>query len=107
MRNIPKVIYLNLGFDKDEVDSNADFNDMTEVSWNTARINDADIKFDISEQQIPDHNEITILLNKWVSENENTSYSIAGLKTMLVQFLSSKDLEVTKEVIMEYLKKGY
>ena len=51
MENIPKKIYLNFGFDKDEVDSNADFNDMTDVTWSTERINDADIAYTIDEQQ--------------------------------------------------------
>lgn len=45
MKNIPKEIYLNFGFDKEEVDSNADFNDMTDVCWSDGKQNTADVKY--------------------------------------------------------------
>lgn len=50
MKNIPKKIYLNFGFDKEEIGSNADFNDMTNVLWSDGEQNTADIKYIISEQ---------------------------------------------------------
>lgn len=56
-------------------------------------------------KEIPDFNEMSILLIKWVSRNENEVTSITGLKVMVAQLLSTDDLEVTRENIIEHLKK--
>ena len=51
MKNVPKKIYLNFGFDKDEVDERDDFNDMTDVLWSTDKINDVDIEYSLTERE--------------------------------------------------------
>jgi len=48
IKNIPKKIYLNLGFDKDELLQDEDFKDLNhhgEVTWCEDKINDTDIEY--------------------------------------------------------------
>ena len=52
MKNIPKVIYLNLGIPKRVININdrddISFNDLHDVSWSTDQIDDQDLKFVLS-----------------------------------------------------------
>ena len=52
MKNIPKVIYLNLGIPKRVMNINdrddISFNDLHDVSWSTDQIDDQDLKFVLS-----------------------------------------------------------
>jgi len=48
IKNIPKKIYLNLGFDKDELLQDEDFKDLNyhgEITWCEDKINDTDIEY--------------------------------------------------------------
>ena len=46
--NEPKVIYLNVGFDKDEADlKDEDFEKLIGVSWSDSRINDQDLRYEL------------------------------------------------------------
>ena len=45
MKNIPKVIYLNLE------EKGEDFKDHSQITWSEERINDNDIQFVLSDQQ--------------------------------------------------------
>ena len=52
--NEPKVIYLNVGFDKDEVDiKDEDFEKLIGISWSDCKINDQDLRYELSERQTP------------------------------------------------------
>ena len=52
--NEPKVIYLNIGFDKDEIDiKDEDFEKLIGISWSDTRINDQDLRYELSERQTP------------------------------------------------------
>jgi hypothetical protein len=48
MKNIPKTIFLNVGFDDD---TDIDFNNLADVTWSTKRINKADIEFNTNACQ--------------------------------------------------------
>ncbi len=46
--NEPKIIYLNIGFDKDESDlKDEDFEKLIGVSWSDSRINDQDLRYEL------------------------------------------------------------
>ena len=47
MKNVPNEIWLNLGFDKEEANSDLDFHDLNKecVTWSNGMINTADIKY--------------------------------------------------------------
>ena len=47
MKNVPKEIYLNFGFDNK---NDVDFKELNGVSWSDVKINDHDIKYILSEQ---------------------------------------------------------
>ena len=49
------------------------------------------------------YEDTTTLITKWVAMTGNETQSIIGLKTMLAQILASENVEVTKEVIIDYL----
>ena len=54
IKNIPKKIYLNLGFDKDELIEDIDFEELWqsgEITWCRDKINDTDIEYYASQQQ--------------------------------------------------------
>jgi hypothetical protein len=42
MKNLPEIIWLNIG---DEVPDNADFRDLAEVTWSDEQIHDNDIPY--------------------------------------------------------------
>lgn len=46
MKNIPKVIYLNLE------ERGEDFKDHTEITWSEERINDSDVRFVLSDNSV-------------------------------------------------------
>lgn len=47
MKNIPKRIYLNIG---DNVPDDADFRDLSEVTWSEERMFDSDIEYVIGKE---------------------------------------------------------
>lgn len=49
MKNIPERIYLNLG---DSVPENADFRDLSEVTWSEDRVTDNDVEYALASQWI-------------------------------------------------------
>ena len=58
--NEPKVIYLNVGFDKDFATlSDLDFNQLEGVAWSDKRINDQDLKFELVAEVSPTNDVIT------------------------------------------------
>jgi hypothetical protein len=46
VKNAPSKIYLNLGFNKDDIElADIDFSELSNLSWCDERINDADIEY--------------------------------------------------------------
>lgn len=86
MKNIPKSIYLNFGFDKEEVDRDADFNDMAEISWSTERMNDQDIEYQLSERQTTPKKQIPT--NALVSFSFLSGCKKNNMKRFIVKLIS-------------------
>jgi len=57
IKNIPKKIYLNLGFDRNEMIQDEDFEVLFssgEITWCQDKINDADIEYTLQEVEQPE-----------------------------------------------------
>ena len=103
MKNIPKKIYLNLGFDKDEIDIKDidDFEGLVGVSWSDTRINDQDIEYVLSERKestdskalnIPDvskQRELLIAFGKKVASDMLRSDKIMSIEDSFKEFKSN------------------
>ena len=73
IKNIPEKIYLNLGFDKDKLIEDIDFEELWqsgEITWCRDKINDTDIEYYASQKQVSMEKIIKESHNRYPDDNE-------------------------------------
>lgn len=77
VKNLPKKIYLQLGFNWDE-ETEIDFKDLGEISWNNERVFNSDIEYVLNQRVNDEVSDTTVDAHSVAAGNQKTSCPYCG-----------------------------